>query len=216
MLILLQPGIEPLGQFDLEDDDATLVKGGEVAVFRTLSYTTDGYAADVIRQGPGVHLKLDNVDADATLYGLVDEGTSAGLNNKGYGTMFGQVIGTVVGQGTGIGTQSTTGVITVGPATVRGSGKATLWTKPGLYGVTSDAWELASEFNAATLNDKVYGTTADGTDDGKLSTVADGVDVALVLGEVTDTSLVSTTNYYAGLGAALTEYKAIYLLGVQS
>jgi len=34
MLILLQPGIEPLGQFDIEDDDTDLVVGGELAIFR--------------------------------------------------------------------------------------------------------------------------------------------------------------------------------------
>lgn len=216
MLILLQPGIEPLGQFDLEDGDVTLVRGGEVAVFRALTYSTDGYAADVIRHGPGVHLKLDNVDADGLIYGLVDEGTSGGLLNKGYGTMFGSVIGTTVGQGTGVGGTPSVGTVVVGPSTVLGSGKATLWTKPGLYGVTSDGWQLEAEFDAAVLNDKVYGTAADGTSDGKLSTVADGVDVALVLGPMTDTSLVSTTNYYAGLTTSLTEHVAIYLLGVQS
>lgn len=215
MLILLQPGIEPLGQFDLEDDDASLVRGGEVAVFEAINYLTDGYAADVLHQGPAVHLSLDNVDADATLYGLVDEGTSEGLGGKGYGTMFGQMIGTVAGIGTGIGTSSA-GVVTIGPSTVRGSGKATLWTKPGLYGVTVHGWASSSEFAAATLNAKVYGSAADGTLDGKLTTSASGVDVALVLGLVSDTSLVSTTTYFAGSSVSRVEHCALYLLGVQS
>lgn len=216
MLKLLQPGIEPLGQFDIEDDDISLVKGGEVAIFTTFSYTSDGYAVDVFQQGPAVHLTLDNVDADGILYGLVDDGTSAGLSGQSYGTMFGQVIGTVVGQGTGVGGTPTVGTVVVGPSTIYGSGKATLWTKPGLYGVTENAWELSSEFDAVTLNTKIYGTTANGTDDGKLSTVADGVDVALALGSVTDTSLVSTTARYAGLTTIEPDYVAIYLLGVQS
>lgn len=216
MLIPLQPGIEPLGQFDIEDDDVALVVGGEVAVFRALTYSTDGYAADVIRNGPGIHLKLGTVSADAIIYGLVDEGSSVGLGGRSYGTMFGQVIGTTVGQGTGVGDTPTVGVVTVGPSTIRGSGKATLWTKPGLYGVTDDAFEVQAEFDGATLNTKIYGTTANGTDDGKLSTVADGADVALTLGPVTDVSLVSTTNYYAGLTTSLTDHLAIYLLGVQS
>ncbi len=216
MLILLQPGMEPLGQFDLEDDDASLVRGGEVAVFRTITYSTDGYASDVLQQGPGVHLKLDNVDTDAVIYGLVDEGTSGGLAGPGYGTQFGQMIGTVVGQGTGAGATPTVGAVVIGPSTVRGSGKATLWTKPGLYGVSVDGWELQSEFDAVTLNAKIYGTTANGTVDGKLSTGTDGADVALALGPVEDRSLVSTTNYYAGLATAQTEFVALYLLGVQS
>ncbi len=216
MLVILQPGIEPLGQFDLEDGDAALVRGGEVAVFRAITYSTDGYASDVIHQGPPVHLKLDNVDADGQIYGLVDEGTSGTPTSRGYGTMFGTIIGTSVGQGTGFGATPSVGATVVGPSTVYGSGKATLWTKPGLYGVTLSGWQLESEFNAATLNDRIYGTAADGTADGKLSTVADGVDVALVLGAMKDSSLVSTTNYYAGLTTSLTEHIAIYLLGVQS
>lgn len=216
MLVLLQPGMEPLGQFDIEDSDTDLVVGGEVAVFQAINYLTDGYASDVIDQGPSVHLKLNKVSADAVIYGLVDEGSSAGLSGKGYGTMFGQLIGGTVGQGTGIGGTPTVGTVVIGPSTIRGSGKATLWTKPGLYGVTSNAWEAQSEYDAATLNTKVYGTTANGTLDGKLSTVLDGADVALVLGPVTDTSLVSTTNRYAGLAEAQDEHMALYLLGVQS
>lgn len=216
MLILLQPGIEPLGQFDLEDSDADLVKGGEVAVFRTITYSTDGYAADVINQGPGIHLKLGQVATDGIVYGLVDEGTAGGLGGQGYGTMFGQVIGATVGQGTGIGTMSTTGTVVVGPSTVRGSGKATLWTKPGLYGVSVEAWQTQAEFDGADLNSPIYGTTADGTLDGKLSIFTDGADVAISLGPVTDTSLVSTTNRYAGLATPQVVYNAIYLLGVQS
>lgn len=216
MLILLQPGIEPLGQFDIEDGDTDLVKGGEVAVFRAITYSTDGYAADVIDQGPGIHLKLGQVASDGIVYGLVDEGTAGSGGTQGYGTMFGSVIGTTVGQGTGFGTLSTTGVVVVGPSTIRGSGKATLWTKPGLYGVTVEAWQTQSEFDGADLNSPIYGTTADGTLDGKLSIFADGADVAISLGPVTDTSLVSTTNRYAGLATPSVVHNAIYLLGVQS
>lgn len=229
MLILLQPGIEPLGQFDLEDDDASLVRGGEVAVFEAINYATDGYAADVFQQGPSVHLSLDSVASGGTaspveVYGLVDEGTSAGGGKRGYGTMFGQVIGATVGQGTGMGGQPLVGSVVVGPSTVRGSGKATLWTKPGLYGVTADAFVASADFTAATatagLNSGLFGTTANGTDDGKLASSAaggsgaDGARVALALGGVADTSLVSTTNYFAGLATAEVEYCAVYLIGV--
>lgn len=208
MLILLQPGIEPLGQFDLEDDDTDLVVGGEVAFFKDLDEESDAYAGDVWAPGPRVNLKLGDVAADGELYGLVDEGSS------GYGTLFGSVIGATAGQGTGFGTQSSTGTVVVGPSTVRGSGKATLWTKPGLYGVTVDAWADSDEFDALALNADIFGSAEDGTVDGKLTTSTVGQQVALGLGLATDSSLVSTTNTAAGAQAA-TEYAAVYLLGVQ-
>ena len=208
MLILLQPGIEPLGQFDLEDDDTTLVVGGEVGIFTDLDEESDAYAGDVWGAGPHVQVKLGDVTNDGELYGLVDEGSS------GYGTLFGTVIGGTVGQGTGFGTMSGTGTVVVGPSTVRGSGKATLWTKPGLYGVTVDAWVSSSEFDALALNADVFGSAENGTVDGKLTTSTVAQQVALGLGLTTDTSLVSTTNTAAGLQAA-TEYAALYLLGVQ-
>jgi len=221
MLIPLQPGIEPLGQFDIEDDDVSLVRGGEVAVFEPLDLT-DGYAADVGFEGPQVHLSLDSATAEE-MYGLVDEGTSAGLGGRSYGTLFGQVIGSTVGKGTGVGGTPGVGTVVVGPATMVGSGKATLWTKPGLYGVTSDAWLADADFTAAGAapNEKIYGHSADGTDDGKLKTDAaggtgaDGAAVALSLGAVADTSLVSTTTVAAG-DAAVTEHVALYLVGVHA
>jgi hypothetical protein len=207
-LKLLQPGIEPLGQFDLEDDDASLAVGGEVGVFEALNVATDLYAADVFTVGPQIHVSLDSVTNDGELYGLVDEGTT------GYGTLFGTVIGTTVGKGTGFGASSTTGIITVGPSTVRGSGKVTLWTKPGLYGATADAFINETQFSTAALNGDLFGTAADGTNDGKLRTTTAGQQVALFLGRLEDTSLVSTTNAAAG-GDAQVEYAALYLLGVQ-
>ncbi len=209
-LKLLQPGIQPLGQFDLEDDDVALMVGGEVGIWEALDTATDAYAADVFQVGPQVHVSLGDVANNGELYGLVDEGST------GYGTLFGTVIGSTVGQGTGFGTMSTTGVVTVGPSTVRGSGKVTMWTKPGLYGVTVDAWTSAVEFAAVALNGDIFGDAEDGTNDGKLTTTAggNGQQVALSVGPVTDSSLVSTTNTAAGV-AASTEYLAIYLLGVQ-
>lgn len=211
MLKLLQPGIEPLGQFDLEDDDVALVQGGEVGVFQALNVATDAYAADVFNVGPTVHISLDRVAADGELYGLVDEGTS-----PGYGTLFGSLIGGTVGQGTGFGAQSTSGVVVIGPSTIRGSGKVTLWTKPGLYGTTVEAWTSEAEFAAAALNADIFGDAADGTNDGKLTTTSggNGQQVALFVGPVTDRSLVSTTNTSAGI-ASETEFAAVYLLGVQ-
>jgi hypothetical protein len=215
MLKLLQPGVQPLGQFDIEDDDMSLVTGGEVAAFVALTTTTDAYAADVFQQGPQYQLTLRDVSADGVLYGLVDEGTSSATPGHGYGTLFGTVIGSVTGQGTGMGGKPTVGAVVVGPHTMTGSGKATLWTKPGLYGVTVDAWYDSAQFTAATLNAKLYGKTKDGTNDGKLTTSTVNTAVALVLGPVADTSLVSTTNVAAG-GTSAVEFMAIYLLGVQT
>jgi len=231
MLILLQPGIEPLGQFDLEDSDVALVRGGEVGTFRAIDFATDGYAADVFNQGPSIHIKLDSVvsggvTAPIEVYGLVDEGSSSGLGGRGYGTMLGQIIGGSVGQGTGVGGQPTVGAVVIGPSTVLGSGKATLWTKPGLYGVTADAFRTTADFTAAGavagLNTALFGSTANGTVDGKISSAASGgsgafgARVALSLGSVADTSLVSTTNQFAGAGAAQVEHCAVYLLGVSA
>jgi hypothetical protein len=217
MLVLLQPGIEPLGQFDIEDDDMTAVAGGEVGRFRALDIATDGYAADVFpHQGPVRHIFLGAAQS-AELYGLVDEGTSGGSpdTERGYGTLFGSVIGGTAGQGTGIGTLSGTGTVVVGPHTMFGSGKATLWTKPGLYGVTADAWESAAEFTTGeTVNTVLYGDATNATR-GKLTTAAggNGVQVATSLGPETDRSLVSTTTQSAG-GTSTTDFMVLYLLGV--
>lgn len=234
MLILLQPGIQPLGQFDLEDDDVAGVVGGEVAVF--VSGVDDTAAADVTRPGPQVKLELgsaalppyvaDGGDAGSQIddsagvvagavWGLVDEGSSAGLGGRGYGTMFGQVIGATVGQGTGVGGLSSTGVVVVGPSTLRGSGKATLWTKPGLYGVTGDAFAShdpaveADWYDAAAFNQKLFGNSTTG----KLQKTADGGHVAYFLGSSSDTSFVSTPSYYAGVTTASTEFGVVYLVG---
>jgi hypothetical protein len=207
-LKLLQPGMEPLGQFDLEDDDQSLVVGGEVGVFQALNVATDLYAADAFTVGPTIHVTLSSVTNDGELYGLVDEGVA------GYGTAFGTLIGGIVGKGTGFGASSASGVVTIGPSTVYGSGKVTLWTKPGLYGVTADGFISSAQFGAATLNTDIFGTTADGTNDGKLTSSSAGQQVALFLGRMADTSLVSTTNAAAG-GTAQVDYAAIYLLGVQ-
>jgi hypothetical protein len=207
----LQSGIEPIGQWDLEDDDVSLVRGGEVAVLRAITFTSDGYAGDVYQSGPSVHLKLGDVATHSVIFGLVDEGTT------GYGTSFGTLIGGTVGRGTGLGALSTDGAVVIGPSTLRGSGKAALWTKPGLYGVTVEAWTSAGEFNAASVNTALYGDAEDGTNDGKLTSTSsgNGVAVCLCVGRAQDISLVSTTTTMAGNVQAATDFMAVYLPGVQ-
>lgn len=216
MLILLQPGIEPLGQFDIEDDDVSSVVGGEVGIFQAINIATDGYAADVFPgQGPRVHIALGRPSAHGVLFGLIDEGTSSGTaqSERGYGTSFGTLIGGSAGQGTGMGALSTTGAVVIGPNTMRGSGKVTLWTKPGLYGTTVDAWVTNNEYDAATVNTAIYGD-ASGTDRGKLTTSVDGQKVAITVGPQRDRSLVSTTTTAAGLTSTV-DCMVIYLAGVQ-
>lgn len=212
MLKILQPGTEPLGQFDLEDASLPLMVGGEVGVFKTLDPATEMYSST--RTGPFVTVSLDAA-TDGELHGLVDDGTS------GYGTSFGTVIGGTAGQGTGFGAMSSTGTVVVGPSTATGSGKVTLWTKPGLYGVTEDAFVSPAEAGAAAtnLNAALHGASAlaaTAANVGKLT--SDGTDagaqVALSLGLATDSSLVSTTDSAVG-GSGSLEYIAIYLLGVQ-
>ena len=127
-LKILQPGIQPLGQFDGLDTVYTTVRGGEVG---TLTYVAtpgtdlhtpdvDGYVATT---RPAVTTAL--TAGDRPLF-LIDDGTS------GYGTLFGEVVGAVAGQ-------VVTGGAALGPHTATGSGKLTLWDKPGLYSVTLDA-----------------------------------------------------------------------------
>lgn len=220
MLKPLQPGIEPLGQFDIEDDDRAVVRGGEVGVIQALDVANDYYAADVGDATSPIHVALGDVAAHGNFYGLVDEGTSQGGDGvASYGTLFGTVIGVTTGKGTGFGTQSTTNIQVVGPDTMTGSGKVTLWTKPGLYGVTVQGWESAGIYNAMGINGAVYGCDgaggpADSLLRGKLTSTADGVAVGLFIQHVTDYSLVSTTNVAAG-ETAERQYGAVYLSGVQ-
>ena len=175
-LKLLQSGNQPLGQFDALDSQTTAVLGGEVAQFTYVSITagTDDAAADVADG----YLAAANTRAAATttLVGgvrprfLVDEGTS------GYGTLFGEI----VGSNTGL---VSTGGTVLGPHTATGSGKWTLWDKPGMYAVTLDAVDttlnsgLVPTNPALAGNDALYATAA-----GLLTpTVGSAVD-SLILG----------------------------------
>ena len=165
-LKLLQPGIQPLGQFDGLDIDVLTMKGGEVVSFTQVTtagqpgVTTpgldqgaydvfDGYVnesgtlkrAAVTRLWDGTHLPSSG-NYTAGLGGrplmLSDEGI------LGYGTLFGAVVGGTVGQQVN-GPYSYTGAV-LGPHTATGSGKTTCWDKPGLYAVSLDA----TDTNATT------------------------------------------------------------------
>ena len=134
-LKLVQSGIQPLGQFDGYDQEVTTFRGGEVCTFVGLvtratggtdlaaSDVTDGYSGTTVQTRPAVTRTLTG--GERPLF-LADDGTT------GYGTLFGEVVGGTVGQ-------VSTGGAVLGPHTATGSGKITLWDKPGTYAVTLDA-----------------------------------------------------------------------------
>lgn len=203
----LTPGYLPVGQYDLLDSFAANFVGGEVGILSTLE-SGDYYAADAGGSSITPDVKVTGGQVTAgEFYGLVDDGTS------GYGTSFGTVIGGTVGQGTGflsgVASSSAGGIVVVGPRTSFGSGKATLWTMPGLYGVTSDAFTGSLP---TTVNTKLYGNSTT-TTSGKLQTGSNGVQAAVFVNTVSDSSLVSTSAAAATGSAATAEYYAVYLLG---
>lgn len=137
-----QPGLMPLGQFDVLDADLASVTGGQVMALTSASTSIsssekaaadalDGYAYDAsgtIANRAAARLAL-SADINGML-SLADDGVAD------YGTMFGSTIGSPAGL-------STTGSA-LGPHTAAASGKVTLWDKPGLYEVTVSS--LASDF----------------------------------------------------------------------
>jgi len=214
-LKLLQPGKEPAGQFDLKD--GVTLYGGEWVNMETVAAGSDLAAADVslvgpysgsnlVRFNPGVKTALNTSPTPHTVVfgGLADEGTT------GYGTSFGTIIGTAVGKGTGFGAQATSGVITVGPQTTAGSGKVTVWSAPGIYGVSgAPATGSAAPLSAMVVNEAVYSNSSGFLGDSGIVT-ATSAQVGISLGAVRDSSLVSTTATAAGESAE-TEFYALYL-----
>ena len=154
-LYVLQPGVQPLGQFDFLDTDLDNVLGGELGVFDEASRVNtasekaavdalDGYVADQVDVGdpaasrPVLRLADSSGTDDSKAFYLLDDGKA------GYGTLFGEVIGVPVGL-------STTGT-NLGPHTAAASGKVTAWDKPGLYAVSTDAL-AADVLGGVNLND---------------------------------------------------------------
>lgn len=216
-LKLLQPGLQPAGQFDLVD--GTTLAGGEWVNAATAG-GSELAAADVTQVGPlsagttalafapgAKSAAAGGPPTTSQVFGgLADEGTT------GYGTSFGTVIGAAVGKGTGFGTLATTGVVTVGPQTTSGSGKVTVWHAAGLYGVsgapaTSGA---VAPLSGLAVNAQVYSSSTGGYLGGSTMTGAGTGAVGIALGAVRDTSLVSTTATAAG-ESAQTEFYALYL-----
>lgn len=205
-LKLLNPGLRPLGMFDLADADLGNLVGGEYVELVAASTTGafEGYAADVEALSSGASL-TDNIVQFARndrtagrLGGLADDGGDE------YGTLFGSLIGSNVGKQTQFGTSG--GAVVIGPNTEQASGKVTVFAQAGLYGVTEEGipGQLAAAASNAVLS--ANATT------GLLQTTPVGHDVAIYVGEMTDTSLVSTTSTAAG-EAATTEYHAVFYVG---
>ncbi len=128
----LQGGLFPLGQFDMLDSEVTSIKGGEVVAFDPAAvFPGTELAAEDANDGYSGQANLRTVitktltSANPPAF-LADEGTT------GYGTLFGTVVGATVGK-------VVLGGTALGPHSMAGSGKITLWDKPGLYSVSLDA-----------------------------------------------------------------------------
>ncbi len=144
-LVLHNPGINPLGQFDGYTGETLNFKGGEIATLAPMLYPAVG-AQDVDDDGyiqwgagakvvPGVSRAL--LTSSTRPLFLTDDGIQY------YGTLFGAVVGGSVGSQVN-GPLSYTGAV-LGPHTATGSGKVTCWDKPGLYGTTLDAVDVAAD-----------------------------------------------------------------------
>tara|TARA_A100001011_G_scaffold392181_1_gene479191 strand:+ start:1619 stop:2419 length:801 start_codon:yes stop_codon:yes gene_type:complete len=250
-LKILQPGYVPLGQFDLKDSSTVL--GGECVRLSqdSASASSGKFAKDVgqfmdtastelpMFELGGPHtVGVDSAGVAAvgptgsaaetyrsvlqarsatglgyvTLFGLADDGTS------GYGTLFGELIGGRAGQAT-----SVSGATVIGPATHLASGKVTVWTQPGLYGV-GGAPANYIDGGACVPNELLYGidgaeTTpgylvSEANDTGATDALGGGGGVAIFVGLMADSSLVRTSTLLA-TGTATTdeEYAAVYLIG---
>lgn len=199
-LVLLQNNGTPYGQFDGYDALLTTMLGGEVATLVNYGVSgSDKHASDVndgyVVTGPPTTLQNRPIvtttlgGAEAGFVFLTDDGTT------NYGTLFGSVVGGVAGQ-------VITGGATLGPHTMTGSGKVTLWANPGLYGVTTDALDatLATSTNL-NVGDKLYYTSA-----GKVCLLAQRVSSAPSIGNVVEFStgdtLVTTPRSLTRVGIA--------------
>lgn len=217
-LKLLNPGLRPLGQFDLHDPVA--LRGGEYVELQTfapepianVAGAGEGYAADVGQMlsrvaGQGnMSLAFNTATRTANaavLGGLADEGINE------YGTLFGQVVGSTAGRGTvflgaGVGGAA----VTAGPATHIASGKVTVFDKEGLYGISGLGSGAQLTADAPVANDPIFSNGGILTDNDPGGSGRVGIYVTTI----TDTSLVSTTARAVGDVATL-ECHAVYYLG---
>ncbi len=214
-LKLLQPGVQPLGQFDGLDADVLTLKGGEVVSF--CQVTTSGQPG--VTTGGLDQAAYDSFDGYVNQGGTLKRpaisrlyGVAAGLTASsrplmlsddgilGYGTLFGAVVGGVVGQQVN-GPASFTGAV-LGPHTSTGSGKTTCWHLAGLYAVSLDATDTTAATGLQPTNTSLtVGAALSFTSTGLLTPVSGGnmLSGAPVVGHLvefnTNQSLVTTPNY---------------------
>ena len=207
-LKLLQPGLQPLGQFDGLDSDVLTLKGGEIVSFASVQTNSqpgvttsgldqaaydvfDGYVnpSNLVKR-PAITRTLAYTSRPLM---LADEGIS------GYGTLFGSVVGGMVGQQAN-GPNTYTGAV-LGPHTATGSGKVTCWDKPGLYAVSLDACDTAATTGLQPTNSTLnsgsaltYSSYGLLTPVGSTIAVASAPVVARLFEFTTNGSLVTTPN----------------------
>jgi hypothetical protein len=213
-LKLLQSGIEPLGQFAGLESDYLTLKGGEVVSFaQTVTSGQPGVTSSGSQ--PAAYDVFDGyVNEAGTFYRpavtrLWNAASSLTVNSRplmladegvlGYGTIFGAVVGGTVGQQVN-GPTTFTGQV-LGPQTATGSGKVTCWDKPGLYGVSLDATDTASNGLQPTNTALSVGTQLGFTSLGLLTPLSAGnaivgcPSVGYLVEFNTNQSLVTTPNY---------------------
>jgi hypothetical protein len=206
-LKLLQAGVQPLGQFDGYDTLTTLATGclgGEVATLVNYAFEgttagtdqaakdadgTDGYV------GAGTEkfrpIVTTDIPSGARPLFLVDEGST------GYGTLFGEIVGSICGKVANVPGSGTR----LGPHTAEGSGKVTLWDKPGLYGATLDAVDttavtgLTVDNPTLDVGDPLYAFASTGVLTPNDAAAFESVVVARFVEFSTNGSLVTTPNF---------------------
>lgn len=194
-LKLLQPGTQPLGQFDGYDGDYLTLKGGELVTLISVALSGgdkaaadsfDGYTnPSGVQKRPVVYRTLTSTSRPLF---LADDGIS------GYGTLLGSVVGGVVGQ-------VSTGGTALGPHTATGSGKVTCWDKQGLYAVSLDACDTNATTGLQPTNPTIdtgtaltYSSTGLLTPVGSSIAVGGAPTVARFVDFETNGSLVTTPN----------------------
>jgi len=218
-LKLLQPGIQPLGQFDGYDRDVLTLKGGEVVSFA--SVTTSGQPG--VTTGGLDQAAYDVFDGYVNVSGTFMRPAVTRLWNgttltsasrplflsddgiTGYGTLFGAVLGGTVGQQINNPSSFTYTGALLGPHTSTGSGKTTCWDKPGLYGVSLDAVDTAANGLVPTNSALSVGAALSFTASGLLTPAAAGngafgtgtstPNVGYLVEFNTNQALVTTPNY---------------------
>lgn len=201
-LILLNNNGNPFGQFDGYDNLTSSLLGGEVATLTAYQTTgsdlhakdiEDGYVTSGAAPGNFRPVVTTAVGASARPLFLTDDGTA------NYGTLFGSVVGGVAG------TQLSGAQL--GPHTMTGSGKVTLWQNPGMYGVTLDAVDTSADGLVPTNSALTVGMAiAYQTADGKLTPDGSGTDgttnVARLVEFSTGDTLVNTPRSLTRVGIA--------------